>query len=156
MSQIYTEEMIAAWNVQRNIHVEEPVNRAVVYCIIEELFEFLGLEDGECKKLAKAYTKFFMDEAESRGAVATEAQQIDALCDINVFSDGFIYRKGHNPVIAMIETIREINTRVGTFSGDDGKWVKDKSPEAKANWYYADREASKLSQNPIGLATGYH
>ncbi len=141
-----TEEAIVKWNIDRQMQNEEPTDYGVVYCILEELFEYLGLEDKDCKKLAGTYAKFMIQEAASFDAVATEAQKIDALCDINVFSDGFILRHGHEPIIAMTETIKEINTRVGSFDESNGKWKKDKSDEAKANWYIADRKISKMQR----------
>jgi hypothetical protein len=36
----------------------------------------------------------------------------------------------------MDEVLKEIESRVGTI-GPDGKWYKDKSPEARAKWYKA-------------------
>lgn len=144
LNETHTELMIANWNIDRKMHFEEPSDGAVVYCYLEELFEFLGVEGEDGKRLAKNYTRFMLQEAEARDAKATEAQKIDAICDMNVYGDGFILRKGHHPVIAMIETIKEINTREGTFSEADGKWKKDKTDAAKAKWYYADREVSKI------------
>lgn len=39
---------------------------------------------------------------------------------------------------AMQETIKEINSRVGKYDESKKKWIKDKSPEAVANWYKAN------------------
>lgn len=141
-----TEKLIVEWNEERNLHLQEPTDYGVVYCILEELFEYLGLKEKDCKALAKVYAKYMTQEAESCDAHATEAEKIDALCDINVFSDGFILRHGHDPVTAMNETIKEINTRVGSFDSQNGKWKKDKSVEAQANWYTANRVVSKMQR----------
>ena len=49
-----------------------------------------------------------------------------------------IYYLGFNWFKCMIETIKEINSRVGKWDESRKKWVKDKSPEAVANWYKAN------------------
>ena len=52
---------------------------------------------------------------------------------------------GYNPRIVMQETLKEISSRVGAYSEETGKWEKDKSPEAQANWYKADYSLAKES-----------
>lgn len=47
--------------------------------------------------------------------------------------------------LAMKETLKEINSRAGAFNYVSGKWEKDKSPEAQANWYKADYNSARLS-----------
>jgi hypothetical protein len=49
-----------------------------------------------------------------------------------------IYYLGFNWFKCMIETIKEINSRVGKWDESRKKWVKDKSSEAVANWYKAN------------------
>lgn len=49
-----------------------------------------------------------------------------------------IYYLGFNWFKCMIETIKEINSRVGKWDESRKKWVKDKSPKAVANWYKAN------------------
>ena len=51
-----------------------------------------------------------------------------------------IYYLGFNWFKAMIETIKEINSRTGKWDESKKKWIKDKSPEAKAKWYKANYE----------------
>ena len=65
-------------------------------------------------------------------------EQIDALCDIVVFSINAIEAKGFDAEISMLETCKEINSRDGSFNKELNKWVKDKSPEAQEKWYKAD------------------
>lgn len=48
--------------------------------------------------------------------------------------------------IAMLETIKEISSRTGTYDENAKKWVKDKSDEAKAKWYKADYEKARIEQ----------
>lgn len=54
-----------------------------------------------------------------------------------------IYYLGFNWFKCMIETIKEINSRVGKWDEFRKKWVKDKSPEAVANWYKANYKECK-------------
>lgn len=45
---------------------------------------------------------------------------------------------GFNWFKSMIETIKEISSRVGKWDESKKKWIKDKSPEAMAKWYKAN------------------
>lgn len=51
---------------------------------------------------------------------------------------------GYNFEIAMIETIKEISSRTGSYDEVAKKWVKDTSDEAKAKWYKADFEKARI------------
>ena len=53
---------------------------------------------------------------------------------------------GFNFEIAMLETIKEISSRTGTYDEKVKKWVKDESDEAKAKWYKADYEKARIKQ----------
>jgi hypothetical protein len=59
-----------------------------------------------------------------------------------VFAAGSIRKLGYNPDIAMDEVIKVINSRTGTMI--NGKFTKDRSPEAVANWYEADFSKAKI------------
>ena len=48
--------------------------------------------------------------------------------------------------IAMLETIKEISSRTGSYDENAKKWVKDTSPEAKAKWYKADYERARIEK----------
>lgn len=45
--------------------------------------------------------------------------------------------------IAMLETIKEISSRTGSYDEASKKWVKDESPEAKSKWHKADFEKAR-------------
>ena len=47
--------------------------------------------------------------------------------------------------IAMLETIKEISSRTGSYDEVSKKWVKDESDEAKAKWYQANYELARIS-----------
>ena len=51
-----------------------------------------------------------------------------------------IYYLGFNWFKSMIETIKEINSRIGKWDESKKKWIKDKSPEVVDNWYKANYE----------------
>ena len=53
---------------------------------------------------------------------------------------------GYNFEIAMLETIKEISSRTGTYDENAKKWVKDESNEAKSRWYQADYEKARIEK----------
>ena len=53
---------------------------------------------------------------------------------------------GFNFEIAMLETIKEISSRTGSYDEKAKKWVKDTSLEAKAKWYQANYELARIAQ----------
>lgn len=121
-----TEKRIVNWNVERNI-TSVPDDKLVLMCKIEEMFEFLGVNKAmpkpQFKALVNSYVGHFMNEAKAYDATATIEEKIDALCDDNVFNDGFIYRFGYDPELAMNQCLLHIESRKGTM-GEDGKWHK--------------------------------
>lgn len=56
------------------------------------------------------------------------------------------HQYGFNFEIAMLETIKEISSRTGSYDEVSKKWVKDESDEAKAKWYKADYEKARIKQ----------
>ena len=69
--------------------------------------------------------------------VASIHEVIDSMADQVVVAIGTMLKYGYDPELVMLEVTKEINSRVGSID-DNGKFQKDKSPEAKANWYQAD------------------
>lgn len=53
---------------------------------------------------------------------------------------------GFNFEIAMLETIKEISSRTGSYNEATKKWEKDFSDEAKAKWYSANYELARIKQ----------
>ena len=51
---------------------------------------------------------------------------------------------GFNFEIAMLETIKEISSRTGSYDEKAKKWIKDESDEARAKWYQADYEKARI------------
>jgi hypothetical protein len=140
---------IVMWNIDRKLDIIEPDNGLVVYCKLEELFEFLGInkcfqDEKQFKFLVNKYKKYILDEASSMNAKATIEEKIDALCDDTVFNTGFVMRYGYDPTMALTETVLEIESRTGVYDEEQSKWIKDKSEEAKSRWYEARYEKCLL------------
>ena len=53
---------------------------------------------------------------------------------------------GFNFEIAMLETIKEISSRTGTYNESTKKWEKDMSDEARAKWYSANYELARIKK----------
>ena len=51
---------------------------------------------------------------------------------------------GFNFELAMLETIKEISSRTGSYNEATKKWEKDLSDEAQAKWYSANYELAKI------------
>ena len=133
---------IVNWNKERRMDTIEPTDCSVVYCKLEELFEFLGInkcfkDEKQFKKLVNQYKNYIIDEANSLGATATIEEKIDSLNDDTVFNTGFILRYGYDPTKTLNETVLEIDSRTGDFDEVSQKWIKDRSEQAQSTWYTA-------------------
>ena len=53
---------------------------------------------------------------------------------------------GYNFEIAMLETIKEISSRIGSYDEASKKWVKDTSYEAQTKWYKTDYEKARIKK----------
>ena len=53
---------------------------------------------------------------------------------------------GFNFELAMLEAIKEISSRTGSYDEKAKKWVKDSSDEARAKWYQADYEKARIKK----------
>ena len=51
---------------------------------------------------------------------------------------------GFNFEIAMLETIKEISSRTGSYDEKAKKWIKDTSDEARKKWYSANYELARI------------
>lgn len=136
-----TEIRIAEWNDARNL-TGYPEDHIVLRTILEELFEYLGMGDSDCKEFSKVYSHRMLSDAEGRSLVLAPQYKVDALCDIVVLANGFTHRLGYDPLESMNQTLLEIEDRTGEI-GSDGKWYKHKDPEITKNWYKADYSKAK-------------
>ena len=112
--------------------------------ILEELLEAHGVHDDKNRYMARTlYDEFLAwvdyvkyEKPELYKEVESDDELVDAFCDIQVFAFGEIMKLGHDPVMALDETANEILSRRGKIV--DGKFTKDKSPEAQSKWYKAN------------------
>lgn len=118
--------------------------------LVEELFESLGFDvpKENRDKLLLRWMEFVssaaIDNIALRDDEFTELRVddiVDAYCDIVVFSIGALMKLGYEPKAALAEAAKVVNSRTGSMV--NGKFEKDLSPEAKANWYEADYSKCK-------------
>ena len=60
------------------------------------------------------------------------------VCNIYNICSLLAIQEGYSLYPCMLETIKEISSRTGSYDPAIGKWIKDKSPEAQAKWYKAN------------------
>lgn len=65
-------------------------------------------------------------------------QEAEAMKNMVIVSGREVERLGYSFSKCMDEVMKEINSRVGSYDPTVKKWIKDKSPEARAKWYKAD------------------
>jgi predicted HAD superfamily Cof-like phosphohydrolase len=120
---------------------KQPYNhKTEVLHILEELVEMLGFESLYARDRAETiYQHFIYYEP------VEDDKLVDAYADIIVFAIGSIMKLGYEPECVLNEVAKEINSRVGSII--DGKFIKDKSPEARAKWYKADYEKCKKDKD---------
>jgi len=99
--------------------------------ILEELVEMLGYESLYARERAKTIFQHFKNHEPIE-----REKLVDCFADIIVFAVGSIMKLGYDPKCVLNEVSKEINSRTGSII--NGKFVKDKSPEAKAKWYKAN------------------
>lgn len=115
--------------------------------IIEELFESIGFDIPKEKResFKNLIIKFTNDVVISDISIQdkniNDENKVDAYGDVIVFAIGAILKLGYDPEKVLDEVSKEINSRVGEMV--NGKFEKDLSPEAKANWYKANFDNCK-------------
>lgn len=124
---------IVKWNKDRLLDKQEFDLRVETINIIEELIEinYTSLKSDKARALANQIYGFINSSEQM-----DKDNVIDGLCDIVVYAIGSMYKLGYEPNECMDETLKEIETRTGSII--DGKFIKDKSREAKTKWYKAD------------------
>lgn len=128
-------ERIVEWNQERDlIKTPNSINMMKeISFIIEECIEMVtDMNSEQARDLAEELSEKIMEKSNN----ISPERVVDAACDIKVFATGIIRKMGYDPDAAMHEVIQEIESRKGKII--DGKFVKDKTPEAQAQWYKAD------------------
>lgn len=155
---------LSVWKAERHLSTQEQQN-GLVSNLLEELTEYSRATtieqqvDAHCDMLVfiinafdeiKHYEKHTTQEYED--AESAQWLAVDLLNNLTPNKIAFSIRLlcdqiryfGYNPYKCMLETIKEISSRSGTFDETINKFVKDKSPEAIAKWYQADYSKCKL------------
>ena len=127
-------ERISKWQIDRSLHLTGYDLDGANYRFLEEIFEMNGFPDKECKKLASAYAGYIRSERTSMGYEPSEYDIIDALNDITVFANGDNLKLGYKQEDTMVETLKEIESRSGSYDADAKKWIK----QITGNEYKAD------------------
>ena len=144
-------EEIMKFQFDRNLH-NQPYNPLNEHTnIIEELLESIGFDVPKIKREDLSdYWSIFISELESNETIHrldenTQGtwEQIDAYGDIIVFACGAIAKLGYDPEKVLQEIAREINSRSGEMV--NGKFEKDRSPEAMSRWYTANFKYCELA-----------
>lgn len=135
-------ERIVKWNEDRNlIKTIDDVNiKKEISFIIEECIEMVSAQRSEdARELAESIAEQIMTHADGK---FDRERIVDGAADIKVFTSGLIRKLNYNPDTVMNEVLQEIESRSGSIQ--EGKFVKDKSPEAQAKWYKADFSKAEL------------
>ena len=139
---MHLEQRIVEWNEERNLipsNHEVDLGKEMSF-IVEELLEMsTRMNSEEARTKAEALVVIIQDSSYT----PTKEQIVDAAGDIVVFALGLIRKIGYNPTLAMNEVLLEIESRKGSLI--NGKFTKDKSPEAQALWYKADFNNALIS-----------
>ncbi|MCH9712813.1 MAG: hypothetical protein K0U20_09340 [Proteobacteria bacterium] len=149
-------EELERFQTDRLLHKQEFNLEIASMNILEELLEAHGVHDNKERilvrdmylELIKVVHETYTDKLYGKDMngvdfnTPTIGNQVDAFCDIQVFAGGEVNKLGYSNEKCLIEVGKEINSRVGEIV--DGKFTKDKSPEAMKNWYKADFSNCKL------------
>lgn len=159
---------LTQWMDERNLDINGQ-RKGFVSNIQEEMTEYFTAKDDNqridalcditvfCINAMKAYDKEHIKEPESVANVipsVTLGKQLDYITQ-NKFSKDSLEdmidicytlatEMGYDFKVAMLETIKEISSRTGSFDESLNKWVKDSSDEAKAKWYTANYDLTRL------------
>ena len=134
---------IVEWNEERNL-LMYPKLRNETEFIIEELIEMVSpLTSEEARIEAKEIADTIMTLGS--GFEPGNHRIVDAACDVIVFATGIIAKMGYDPDKCMDEVMKELNSREGEIT--DGKWIKNKTPEAKAKWHKANFDHCRISKD---------
>ena len=125
-------DWVVAYNVLAKTHVELKTANVSGYLLnkVEEAIEY-----------AEA-----MRDNDENGAV-------DAIADSTIYDLTELVKMGYDIKLTLNEVLLIIESRTGEWCYELGKFVKDKSPKAKARWYHANYvkncKANKHKTQPL-------
>ena len=85
-----------------------------------------------------------VNEVDSALVIDDENEIIGELSDLIVLAGNHIGQMGYDLDLVMKETLKKISSRVGSINPSTGKWEKDKSLAAQANWHTANYLTCKV------------
>lgn len=157
------ETRLSIWRGERHLTIEGQ-KQGLVSNILEELTEYsrsqndLERTDALCDIITftvnafgsiELYKGFTVSEMEN--IPDTRALAVSILEDIINRPYYVIYVcckamrvMGYNPYHCMLETLKEVSSRVGHYDESIGKFVKDTSDKAKSKWYKADYSSCRI------------
>ncbi len=129
---------IIDWNNERKLI--KPVGQAdisnEISFVVEEMLEAVtDMESSEARQHAKILTGSIISK-EFKDNLCTYDEVIEMYKDIITIAKEAIFELEFDYLLVMEQVQTEIDSRVGSII--DGKFVKDKSEEAQANWYKSD------------------
>jgi len=154
-------EKIRGWAMERGLYNGEYKAETHVRFAFEEGLESIGYVHAEgfsewlMYKMPDLYVKYCDYHKVSPDMKETDDyDHLDSSGDTVVFKVNEMYHLGYDPEKCLGEIYKEINSRTGTMV--NGKFKKDKSPEAKAKWYKADFSKCKYEEPVKESVTTQH
>ena len=151
---------IEEWLEERNLPAMGFDPWQSLYNHLEELLEGLGFNSENSKRYAREYAKDMKNLWEELDSPEiTEDAVVDSRCDKIVFAIDDLMKLGYNPELALLETHREINSRVqdpaqarlwedqGVPTGKWQKWLG----QDPTTLYKADYSQCKLVEDPMKI-----
>lgn len=127
------------WREVRHLDKIEYNHYNHVKCIAEELFELMDYRGVLKDNALQEFMLEFYQEVNDMDII------LDASCDNVIYNINFIEQAKYDASKCLNETIKEINSRVGEYKPEVGKFVKDKSDEAQSKWYNANYSVAKYN-----------
>ena len=157
---------LSVWKTERHLTTKQQRD-GLVSNLLEELTEYSRANsvekqvDSHCDMLVFIINAFdnisnyerHINSEEYEGSESAQWLAIDLLNNLTENRIHFCVRLlceqikyfGYNPYKCMLETIKEISSRIGYFDETINKFVKDKSPEAQAKRYKADYSLCRMA-----------
>lgn len=154
------ETRLAVWRAERHLTTAGQ-KEGLLANILEELTEFVRAKDDNERVDSICDIIVFLINSKN-SPVKIQESKIDGIITAQIFVElvfnnmyddrtislcsCMLEQLGYDSYKCMLETIKEISSRIGHFDETIGKFVKDKSPEAQAKWYKADYNKCKKEQ----------
>ena len=131
---VFSGNLLESKNFEANITEREI--RDLKYHIEEEI---IPLSNDSLNWLLEYTSMFAQKSFTSLNTKAVLVAELYFICNY------LAKEKGYNFDLAMLETLKQINSRTGEWNEDLKKWVKDTSDEARGREYQANYDLAKLA-----------